>query len=731
MKNLVAVLVLSIFEIQLGVCQLKTVNIEKVESSIALRIQHVRNEQNLWLSNTNRQLSAHNEVYKAENLENEFTLRFKFSGSTLDYDLVNFYEFLLQYDPKLLRPRLVDFGYFETQCEKSKLVCATDGEVMLASGQLAHKVPERLESRVLLPLRSILADAGKIDPNIQKGLIPGIRLIPFNKIRKLYKSQGFKGNEYCLTVRFDGLENCIVYEASDSVVVAEQGLRADLVVEESEAINLVEDFHDYIKGSTGQKLGNISVIVLESTTSQNASKPLSDSDVNCVVNDTPVNLSENFQLHKKVIGYENGTKLSPEHSPPDIVIVDNLGTDIDAGTYKLANIDWKAKQNFTHASCKRFQVPTQADAEHAKFIISQLIAPNNSNGVGGLLPSYPQSNLEVFNAPLNDNLTDFSVGLSLRKHNTIASISLHTDTTRNEDLFNDLKNNLMHLRSNILIVASAGQSVNGSDGKLLSESNCRHLPGCLGELNNVITVAALDTDSPSQIWRQSHRGGKKVSVIAPGTLVVSRYPDGDFSFENSKEFVTGDGTSFAVPFVTAIAADIWMRKPSLSAAEVKSRIIASSKAFIESHGERALLKGESGDVAGGTIDFKYARESLNSSILKDEYSYEKIGKVIPNGSQSKFGFVLSVTQFDMNPAKECDMSRMLRLHRAQDNTNYFYAACENTANDSITFTEGYLKVRNGMPCAHHGNCFFFTEGDLSQMTEVDLAKTSDIYFGAN
>lgn len=67
----------------------------------------------------------------------------------------------------------------------------------------------------------------------------------------------------------------------------------------------------------------------------------------------------------------------------------------------------------------------------------------------------------------------------------------------------------------------------------------------------------------------SNYGKKSVDIFAPGVRMVSLAPNNRYS--------QGDGTSFAAPVVTAIAALVWSHYPQLSALQIKDILIKSAQ----------------------------------------------------------------------------------------------------------------------------------------------------------
>ena len=111
--------------------------------------------------------------------------------------------------------------------------------------------------------------------------------------------------------------------------------------------------------------------------------------------------------------------------------------------------------------------------------------------------------------------------------------------------------------SHALFVAAAGNS-----GVNIDASGISFYPAD-STLSNVLTVAAIDQRGSRASF--SNYGKTSVDIVAPGTNILSTFPDGEFAFLN--------GTSMAAPHVSGVAALGLSVAPSLSTAALKSRIL--------------------------------------------------------------------------------------------------------------------------------------------------------------
>ena len=107
----------------------------------------------------------------------------------------------------------------------------------------------------------------------------------------------------------------------------------------------------------------------------------------------------------------------------------------------------------------------------------------------------------------------------------------------------------------ILIVASAGNG--GQNG----------VPSYPAAYPGVVAVGSTDIDDRPSTFSQSAED-MPISVAAPGTEVLRLQPSGD----KGQAMGTDNGTSFAAPQVTGLAALIMERYPDLTADQVKRRL---------------------------------------------------------------------------------------------------------------------------------------------------------------
>ena len=105
-------------------------------------------------------------------------------------------------------------------------------------------------------------------------------------------------------------------------------------------------------------------------------------------------------------------------------------------------------------------------------------------------------------------------------------------------------------------------------------------PTCL-DIDNMIVVGASNTYDNR--WYGSNYSVEIVDLFAPGAAILSCYPttlcdpDGHTTeipdYHHSYGYHYSTGTSFAAPYVAGVASLIWAKYPTLTAEEVKARIL--------------------------------------------------------------------------------------------------------------------------------------------------------------
>jgi thermitase len=241
-----------------------------------------------------------------------------------------------------------------------------------------------------------------------------------------------------------------------------------------------------------------------------------------------------------------------------------LGAFPDTGGVKVGIVDTGIRA--THedlsgkvADCAQSQGSIQEgscadDNGHGTHVAGTIAArANNGKGVAGVAFNSPLAICKALSGPLGQGSTSNvanCITYLADKGARVISMSLggEDSTTLHDAVQYAYKNG-----SGALLVAAAGNDGNGT----------LNYPAGYSE---VVSVAA--TDNRDQRASFSDANGD-VEVAAPGVNVLSTYNSSDTSY------ATLSGTSMATPHVSGVAAVIFDRNPSLTAAQARDKLDAS------------------------------------------------------------------------------------------------------------------------------------------------------------
>ena len=144
--------------------------------------------------------------------------------------------------------------------------------------------------------------------------------------------------------------------------------------------------------------------------------------------------------------------------------------------------------------------------------------------------------------------------------------------------------------SGVVIIAAAGNDSSNSDSLFPFPANKSY---CLA-------VAALDSINHKADF--SNYGGR-VDLCAPGTRIYAPFPDTAYAW--------WDGTSFAAPFVAAVAALIWSVDTSLTS-DVVEEILRETATDID-----PINPGLEGQLGRGIVNPIAALQSVSGFVCGD------------------------------------------------------------------------------------------------------------------
>ena len=343
----------------------------------------------------------------------------------------------------------------------------------------------------------------------------------------------------------------------------------------------------------------------------------------------------------------------------------------------------------------------------------------------------------------------------------------------------ELKDGLALMNENALFVIAAGQP--GFDqgapaggvaaelqGKRLARMSpkvltvnteeCSFFPACLSLRKNIITVGALEPSHGAMGYRKPVLSkwanyGPAITVAAPGQGVLANEYGYIMGEQDKLETLSvsslRDGTSVSAVFVTALAAKLAARYPTLRASEIKKQLIATARPYLPptEGGEPELLKGEEGFLFAGAIDpvaamrdpskYHVVYRAKNADGSRKYQEFEIIRRNDGVKASPLFSVFRSATDSEKEFLK-CNWRELLRLHltpetEMDDRGNEIFqgsVACKDLENTEL------VKVASGKfgtyniqqnECISQDNCL---KGLTSEGTWLPLKfkEIQDIYF---
>jgi subtilisin family serine protease len=212
-------------------------------------------------------------------------------------------------------------------------------------------------------------------------------------------------------------------------------------------------------------------------------------------------------------------------------------------------------------------------------------AQNNRVGVTGIAPDAKVFSLRVLSGPkLTGTDADIAAAFDLagRLHIPIVNASIQEPT------FSQAIADAIAAHRDTLYVVAAGNATAPAAG---ADNDVAPTYPCALPETNVICVGASDAnDRPAGF---SNFGRTSVDLFAPGVNIDSAYISSLCGATTPTCYAAEDGTSMAAPFVSGTLALMRASNPSLTAAQLKDRLLGSVA-------HPAALAGKS--VTGGRLD---------------------------------------------------------------------------------------------------------------------------------
>jgi subtilisin family serine protease len=188
-------------------------------------------------------------------------------------------------------------------------------------------------------------------------------------------------------------------------------------------------------------------------------------------------------------------------------------------------------------------------------------AGNNGVGISGVAQKVSDIIVRIF----GDNgsaISDSSIGRAIRYAADNAAKAINASWGGSFGFNGDV------LYSAIQYAGTRGAlfvTAAGNDGWNIDSSRYNSYPAEYS-LDNIVVVGASTSSSSAAYW--SDYGSTQVDVFAPGNSILSTLPGGRYG--------TMSGTSMATPYVTGAIALMVAANKSLTAAQIKARLIAGS-----------------------------------------------------------------------------------------------------------------------------------------------------------
>jgi membrane-anchored mycosin MYCP len=188
-------------------------------------------------------------------------------------------------------------------------------------------------------------------------------------------------------------------------------------------------------------------------------------------------------------------------------------------------------------------------------------APGSGNAFEGVAPQAKILSIKVSNSE-NQAISSATLASAIveavRAGAKVINVSI--DTPGDDPA---LRNAVYYaLANNVVVVAAVGNDVQktNSDGTATTQTG----PFYPADYQGVLSVGAVDNDGNLAPFSDIKTN---VSVTAPGMNVTSTFPG-----THGNAYAADDGTSFAAPFVSGLAALLLSRYPHMSAAQVVQQI---------------------------------------------------------------------------------------------------------------------------------------------------------------
>ncbi len=202
--------------------------------------------------------------------------------------------------------------------------------------------------------------------------------------------------------------------------------------------------------------------------------------------------------------------------------------------------------------------PTEDENGHGTFVSGIIAAiQNNGAGVTGVAPGAKVMPLQALDANGNGSINDVAAAFNYAGQNGVRIVNASLGAAAiSQTLEQSIADN-----PNTLYVVAAG---NGNAHQIGYDVDTTPYYPCDLPVANVICVGATDqNDRPASF---TNYGAASVDLFAPGVNIASTRPGGGYGYAS--------GTSMATPMVSGALALMLAQDPSLTAAQLKTDLLA-------------------------------------------------------------------------------------------------------------------------------------------------------------
>jgi subtilisin family serine protease len=253
--------------------------------------------------------------------------------------------------------------------------------------------------------------------------------------------------------------------------------------------------------------------------------------------------------YKKHINEYLDYRLNMDFDPRSTIVKDNP-TDINDRNY--GNNDVKGPRPFHGTAC------------------SGIIAANRANGIG-IKGVASNAEIMVLRAVPDGDERDKDVALAIRYAVDNGANIISMSFGKYYSLYSRYMDDAIRYADehNVLLIHSAGNESSNVD-EVPNFPSPNFVGG--GVAKNMITVGATTYKADKKFCGSFTNYGKKnVDIFAPGVDIVTTFPENKYS--------QGDGTSYAGPVVSGVAAMVWSYFPNLTASELKDILLKSATKY--------------------------------------------------------------------------------------------------------------------------------------------------------